>query len=285
MKKEQWISLLLGLFFVYSLYRWSTSFYSMFTRESFHFSFQLWINFSVFIAGVVALVQFYTSGFLRSQFLRAYLIYMLASVPINLIFTLSMFPFNESDNFLFVRLGILLGELIVTIIALDMLKDRRTPQVSATRNEEGEVTSHYIPSELHKRFFNRVLDVALLIYIVYTYHDWWSYVIQSKLDRIPFAFLLNNPIVIVVLESLFLLTYYIIMEYFFRTTFGKVITGTTIVHARGGYPSLGAIIGRSFCRLLPADAISFFFSDEKRGWHDKFSNTGVVEDQYVNDAG
>ncbi len=72
--------------------------------------------------------------------------------------------------------------------------------------------------------------------------------------------------------------YYIFCEVVWGKTLGKLITKTKVVMANGTKPSLPAIVGRTFCRLIPFDALSFFFGSSPAGWHDKFSKTRVVND-------
>ena len=70
--------------------------------------------------------------------------------------------------------------------------------------------------------------------------------------------------------------YYIVMEYQFQTTIGKLITGTVVVDKEGNKPTLKAIVGRSFSRIVPFEAFSFLGS-EATGWHDTWSKTRVVK--------
>ncbi len=72
--------------------------------------------------------------------------------------------------------------------------------------------------------------------------------------------------------------YYIGMEGLFNTTIGKWATGTRVVNADGGAPSFGQVVGRTFARLIPFEAFSFFGGQGRPvGWHDSLSKTRVVE--------
>ena len=59
---------------------------------------------------------------------------------------------------------------------------------------------------------------------------------------------------------------------------GKLITGTRVVTENGGKPRWGQIVGRSFARFIPFEALSVLFwnDKERRGWHDSLSKTCVV---------
>jgi uncharacterized RDD family membrane protein YckC len=73
------------------------------------------------------------------------------------------------------------------------------------------------------------------------------------------------------------LSYYIFMEYKFQKTIGKFITKTSVINKNGQKPELGDILRRTFCRLIPFDAFSYFFT--ANGIHDSLSDTRVVKDR------
>lgn len=75
--------------------------------------------------------------------------------------------------------------------------------------------------------------------------------------------------------------YYIICEYMWGVTFGKLTTGTKVVDMYGNKPSLSKITGRTLARLIPLEVISFLFGKYPVGWHDSLSGTFVVS-KYVN---
>jgi hypothetical protein len=66
--------------------------------------------------------------------------------------------------------------------------------------------------------------------------------------------------------------YYFLSESIFRQTLGKMVTRSCVV---GNGPALttGRVLQRSFCRLIPFDAIAFLFG---ANWHDSASATSVV---------
>ena len=70
------------------------------------------------------------------------------------------------------------------------------------------------------------------------------------------------------------LIYYIAMEGLLGRTIGKYITGSIVVDENGQKPDFGTIVKRSFCRLIPFDALTFLGGS--RGWHDSISGTYVV---------
>lgn len=73
-----------------------------------------------------------------------------------------------------------------------------------------------------------------------------------------------------------MLIYYIGFESAFGVTFGKIITKTKVVTKNGHQPSFLHIVGRTLCRFIPFDQLSFLFV-KNGGWHDIVSGTAVVE--------
>ena len=68
--------------------------------------------------------------------------------------------------------------------------------------------------------------------------------------------------------------YYVVMESEWQQTLGKMVTGTKVVTALDERPTLGDIVARTLCRLIPFDRVSFLFT--QNGFHDSISKTMVV---------
>lgn len=73
-----------------------------------------------------------------------------------------------------------------------------------------------------------------------------------------------------------LMIYYSIFEGLTGRSLAKYITRTKVVNDRGEKPSFSTILLRTLCRFIPFEPFSFFISDGS-GWHDRISNTRVVE--------
>ena len=72
--------------------------------------------------------------------------------------------------------------------------------------------------------------------------------------------------------------YYIVCELAFGRTVGKFVTGTRVVNSQGQVATTGQIIGRSFARMIPFEAFSFFGGKGfPVGWHDSLSGTRVIK--------
>jgi uncharacterized RDD family membrane protein YckC len=81
-------------------------------------------------------------------------------------------------------------------------------------------------------------------------------------------------------DDFLLLCYYVIFEAIFGKTLGKTITRTRVVTTTGKQPDVLTIIGRTLCRLIPFDALSFLGSSHPRGWHDRITSTLVVREAF-----
>lgn len=87
-----------------------------------------------------------------------------------------------------------------------------------------------------------------------------------------------NPFLDRIITGAVIATLYFIMETLFRgKSLGKLITKTRVVMEDGSNPSYIDYLKRSFCRLIPFEALSFLGS-EGRGWHDSISKTYVVDE-------
>jgi len=75
------------------------------------------------------------------------------------------------------------------------------------------------------------------------------------------------------LACLLAFVYYLYFEGIWNRTPGKWVFGTVVVSAKGGKPSLGQVAGRTLCRFIPFEALSFLGA---RGWHDSIPKTLVV---------
>lgn len=74
-----------------------------------------------------------------------------------------------------------------------------------------------------------------------------------------------------------ILLYYFPQEALTGKTIGKLISGTEIIKEDGSKIGIKAAAGRTLCRLIPLDALSFIPDSNNRiGWHDRFPKTRVI---------
>ncbi len=81
-----------------------------------------------------------------------------------------------------------------------------------------------------------------------------------------------------VIGSALFVSYYVAFEGIWSRTPGKWVFGTVVISdvdssEAGTKPSMGQILGRTACRLIPFEPLSFF---GKTGWHDRIPRTRVV---------
>ena len=76
-----------------------------------------------------------------------------------------------------------------------------------------------------------------------------------------------------VLGSAFFFAYYGFFEGLWARTPGKWLLGTIVVSEDGTKPSLGQVLGRTACRFIPFEALTFFGAV---GLHDRLPKTRVV---------
>ena len=82
------------------------------------------------------------------------------------------------------------------------------------------------------------------------------------------------------LFSTFLLTvfsYYLLLEFYFQKTWGKIVTRSKVVTENGEKITFKIILLRTIFRFIPIDWISYIFS--RKGIHDKLSKTKVISEK------
>lgn len=81
------------------------------------------------------------------------------------------------------------------------------------------------------------------------------------------------------ISVLIFFSYFLLLEFLFGKTLGKLLTGTKVFAIGAVKPTLGQVFFRTLFRLIPLEFISFF---KKRpvGWHDDLSTTIVSETRH-----
>lgn len=124
-----------------------------------------------------------------------------------------------------------------------------------------------------KRFLNWAID-GILISIL------WFILIIPITKLVLLLGLLNEmkngeiyDLSYTILPIMFL--YYLIFEGLFKTSIGKIITGTKIIRIDGDKIKFHDALKRTIYRFIPLEQFSFF-TRNSIGWHDDFSYTRVV---------
>lgn len=231
------------------------------------------INFLIDLLGMVGIIIFVVSNFTKSSLLRFFFCIEIFSFPISIhyyykIFTYQLdigdhkFPIN-STHYLYFALSLI--TMCIAVLGLLHLKKKRTLLLKHY-SIDSETIAEFSPAPSGIRFANRFIDL-LVIYL--TIFRFYKYFFKEN----DWA---DNPYLLVLIELFVFLYYYLLLEIIFKTTAGKCLTNSIIVNASASSPSIGQLIGRTFCRLIPFDAFSFL-TKNKRGWHDIITETYVCQ--------
>lgn len=117
-----------------------------------------------------------------------------------------------------------------------------------------------IKSSINRRIINHFIDSSIITLILFLI----IYNIEFDFSIIVFI-----P---------FYILYYIIPEFIWGQTIGKLITNTIVVTNEGGKPDLFTIIIRTFARIIPLDNVFMFWSENTL--HDKLASTQVVNKKF-----
>jgi uncharacterized RDD family membrane protein YckC len=138
-----------------------------------------------------------------------------------------------------------------------------------------EVSDDIIASQ-GKRFLNYIIDV-IFIYIIIFALSIFIGIVASILGNESYLIWLENisDLEGYVVFFVIMIPYYTLFEVFLGRTIGKFLTGTIVVDENGQKVNSQLILKRTFCRIIPFDALSFL-GTPSRGWHDSMSDTYVV---------
>lgn len=148
-----------------------------------------------------------------------------------------------------------------------------------TRNERNEY-GQWETVQKEMRYKKPVNDLTVGLRLVNFIIDWvFYYQILGRLIG-ELSIINTNPILDLIFIFSFPL-YYIICEFFFQKTLGKVFTQSIVVNEYGEKPDLKTIVVRTVIRFIPFEPLSFISGN--RGWHDKWSKTFVIKPNDLKD--
>lgn len=124
------------------------------------------------------------------------------------------------------------------------------------------------------RFVNYILDIVFILLLIFA-SAFFVAILGNLLGWESLLFWMSNMSDLdgQLLFFAFFIVYYLFFEGLFGRSIAKFITGTIVVDENGLKPGFTTILGRTFCRIIPFDALSFL---GRRGWHDSISNTYVA---------
>lgn len=117
------------------------------------------------------------------------------------------------------------------------------------------------------RFVHLIADYIVLV------------IISALISAIP----VFNKSILSLLQLVAFLSYpvfYVVMEYKFQQTLGKMITNHVVIDKYANKPDLRTCILRTLIRFVPFEALSCL-SSPSRGWHDSWTGTYVVHKDEV----
>jgi uncharacterized RDD family membrane protein YckC len=148
-------------------------------------------------------------------------------------------------------------------------------------NEDEIYRSALVPTTKGKRFANYLIDLisfyvfilggAIVIGVILSlYNPDAATSFFQNFDNIP-------PIIDKIVTMLLYGLYMTMVEIIFAgKSLGKLITKTRAVSWDGSKPTVNQFVTRGFSRAVPFDGFSFL-GDNSNGWHDKWSDTMVVD--------
>jgi RDD family len=252
------------------LYSYSTFLY--YTFKNAYYSFSTITSLVLPVIAIAGLSVALSTGFKRTALLRLFLCLEIFSVPFTLLFYYRYFTgFDEFETYkpqvtaeFFVGVFLTLVITVCSAILLWHLSREKKPRITFIQ-QGTESFGQFNPADKGLRFANRLIDSLVIIYFLY------SRLIEGRLMMKVGRD--NGYLALFLIEAALIITYYLLLEGIFNTTAGKCATNTVITDEDGNRPGFAKILGRTFARLIPFDALSFLGT---RGWHDSLSRTYVV---------
>lgn len=227
--------------------------------------------------GIAGVILFYFSGFKKSNLLRWFMCVVLFSLPFDIWYYILYFTGEQAQGLsetgskitVFLIMGMFITLLLVACCAagLWLLSKEKTAKLTFVLYD-GKRVGEFEPAGHGTRFINRMTDVIVMLFIVISNLNTFAFFFRGSFNPKGYWELYLT-------ELFFLIVYYLLLEGIFNTSAGKCATNTVIVNENGERPSFGQILGRTFARLIPLDALSFLGAGA-RGWHDTLSKTYVV---------
>lgn len=166
------------------------------------------------------------------------------------------------------ELAIEAAEKVIDLRKIDASQfEKITAKVEIENQAIKKIENNTVGSRI--RFVNFLIDF-IVIFILY------SIIVPVIETFLPLVNQTERAIYRIGFLVFFVALYYIPLEYGLQKTLGKIITKTKVVTLEGNKPELIDIISRTFCRLIPFDRFSFFYS--RNGLHDAISRTKVIKD-------
>jgi len=224
---------------------------------------------------LIGAIAFAVKGFRQSRILEFCYSVILFTVCAGVLWT-SYRVINNFEKINLVGIGWTLFGLAVIAMwiwvswfVLKSIRSQRELKVSHYETD-GVLTPTFEDADKFRRFYNWIIDRSLVILIFSP----WAMYLSSPIRAFEETAGSRTTVYVMYIIGSFI--YYPFFETWFGTSPGKSLTGTRVTDEFGNKPSFANILGRTLCRFVPFDAISFLGA---AGWHDKWSDTYVLKEK------
>lgn len=144
------------------------------------------------------------------------------------------------------------------------------------RTYETHTSVTLVESGRWRRFFHLIMDDFIMILV---FSGSFEFLVKAEKIR-PFVSALENGLgdrgAFIVVFAIFRVLYYGIFESVLGVTAAKMLSETRVTDEEGNKPSVSSILKRTFLRLVPFEALTFF---TPAGLHDRWSETYVIKEK------
>lgn len=134
------------------------------------------------------------------------------------------------------------------------------------------------PTSMGKRFLNSLLDS--IFYLIFWVVFFVISLLMFEVSGVDTSQLSEEILGLLTIFSFFSAYFiYYGVEAIFGKSPAKFITRTKVVTLERKKPGFLRIVGRTIARFVPLDPLSFLFSANPIGWHDRLSGTMVIDDR------
>lgn len=133
-----------------------------------------------------------------------------------------------------------------------------------------------------RRFFHLIMDDFIMILVFSASFEF--FIRTEKLQTFVSALQngLGDRVAFIIIFAFFRVFYYAIFESVLGVTAAKTLSETRVADEEGNKPAVSAVLKRTFLRLVPFEALTFFTPS---GLHDKWSETYVIKEQRTGVSG
>lgn len=159
------------------------------------------------------------------------------------------------------------------------LRKETAPKPTATQRATGSLDEVGVignSASIEKRLANFIIDlISIMVFSIFIGGFLGGILGFADTDALD-DFEAQNTLRDYLFGFVVITLYYAIFESLTGRSLAKYITKTKVIDLNGEKPDLLTILVRTLCRFIPFNAFSFLFYNGS-GWHDRLSNTKVVD--------